>query len=92
MLNTYLLVGISQAGHLGQAKQYTINVFEPNVTIPATELTKHILRHANHLKNHVDEPFATLPAPLAATAFLTSASQHKHPQPRSSGGRTPFDK
>jgi hypothetical protein len=92
MLNTFLLVGISQAGHLGQAKQCTINVFEPNVTLPATELTKHILRHANHLNNHVGEPVATLPALLAPSAFLTSASQHKHPQPRPSGGRTPFDK
>jgi hypothetical protein len=53
LFNIFILVGMSHAGHLGQAKQCIKYAFDPNVNVHVSALTEHLLRHADHLDDPV---------------------------------------
>jgi hypothetical protein len=86
-LSIFMLVGMSQEDPYGQAKQCIVNVFDPTLSLSASEVSQQILRQADHL----DTPAAVVDNTLPhVSAFLAGSHPHRRRSSASGGGRPPL--
>jgi hypothetical protein len=87
-LSIFMLVGMSQEGPYGQAKQCIVNAFDPTLSLSASEVLQQFLQQIMRQADHLDTPAAVvdITAP-PASALLAGSQPHRRRSSAIGGGK-----